>query len=437
MRDLWLGLPVLAQDMLLLLALLLPLGLIGLAVLRGFAPAPLVRAMLWRFRWANALFVLLIAVSVGLGIGLLAQERGLRAGTAQAADKFDMIVSAPGSEITMMMAAVYLQPTSVPLVPGDTYAEIADHPSVRIAAPLAFGDSHDGAPIVGTTAPFVAHLSDGALDGRAFGAEGEAVIGARVPLALGARLEPAHGTGDAAEHGAHEGTEFTVVGRMAPLGNPWDNAILVPVESVWATHGLASGHAPDSPTQLGPPFDARYFPGTPAIVVKADSLAATYGLRSQFDQRADTMAFFPGTVLTRLYTVMGDVRQAMSVMAVVTQGLVALSVMVGLMILTRLFRRNMALLRALGAPGRFVFATVWSYAATLLVSGAVLGLAVGQAATLVLSRVVSARTDIAIAAPLGWPEIHAAAGFTSLAAALALLPALTVLRQPIIAGLRA
>ena len=141
----WDMVPVLWQDILTTVALLLPALAVGGFVLRGFAPWPLVRAILWRFRGASALFVLLIAISVGMGIGLLAQERGLRRGTAQAADKFDLIVSAPGSELTVMLAAVFLQPSDMPLLDGATYDEIASHPDVEIAAPLAFGDSFGAA----------------------------------------------------------------------------------------------------------------------------------------------------------------------------------------------------------------------------------------------------------------------------------------------------
>ena len=137
MSDLWYSLPALAQDIALTFALLLPALLVGALVLRGFAPWPLTRAILWRFRGASVMFVLLIAISVGMGIGLLAQERGLRRGTAQAADKFDLVVSAPGSELSVMLAAVFLQPTDMPLLDGATYDEIASHENVSVAAPLA------------------------------------------------------------------------------------------------------------------------------------------------------------------------------------------------------------------------------------------------------------------------------------------------------------
>lgn len=436
MSDLWHALSPTTQDALWVAILLLPALIAGTLVLWGVQPLGLVRAMIWRFRWANALFVLLIAVSVGIGIGLLAQERGLRRGTAQAADKFDLVIAAPGSELTMLLAAVYLQPSDVPLLDGETYTRVADHEHVALAAPLAFGDSFGDAPVIGTTPQFVLHLTEGALTGAMFAASDEAVAGAAVPLSIGDSFTPAHGHGDAADAGAHQSVSIKVVGTMPPTGTPWDKAILVPVESVWEVHGLANGHAPAAGAQIGPPFDAAYFPGTPAIIVHSEELWANYALRSEFTRDGETMAFFPGAVLVQLYRVMGDVRQAMSVMALTTQALVAASVLAGLLILIRLFRRQLALLRAIGAPGRFVFATVWLYAALLLVVGAALGVVLGQGATMVLSRILTARTNILIQAPLGWPEIQFVAGFVTLATLLALLPAAAMLRQPILPSLR-
>lgn len=436
MSDLWDGLPVLAQDIVLASVLLLPLLVLGGVLLRGFRPLPLVSALLWRFRWANGFFALLIAVSVGMGIGLIAQERGLRVGMADAADKFDLVVSAPGSELTMMLAAVYLQPSNVPLLDGATFNALAEHERVEIAAPIAFGDSYKGAPVVGTIADFVTHLTEGQLEGRMWRTSTEAVIGAAVPLALGDAFTPSHGMQADADTGAHEGFKITVVGRMPRTGSPWDRALLVPVESVWEVHGLANGHGIEEGDRIGPPFRADLFPGTPAVIVKARSLAATYALRSEFTREKETMAFFPGTVLSDLYRVMGDVRQAMSLMSLVTQGLVAASVLLGLFILSRLFQRQLAMLRALGAPARFVMAVVWLYGVALLAIGTGLGLVLGFGAAAILSELVTQRTDILVQARLTWQEIHLALAFLGLTSILSLLPAIVVLRRPVVDTLR-
>lgn len=436
LADIWASLPAIAQDVIWFVVLLLPALLVGLLVTRGYRPFGLVRAMMWRYRWTNALFVTLIAISVGIGVGLIAQERGLRKGTARAAEKFDLVVAAPGSEVQMLLASVYLQPVDVPLIDGPTYATIQDHENVSLAAPIAYGDSYKSSPVIGTTEQFVTHLAGELAEGRMFAGIREAIAGARVPLAVGDSFVPAHGVGDTAEEGAHAGHDIEVVGKMGMTGSPWDKALLVPVESVWVVHGLASGHAPERAAQIGPPFDADYFPGTPAVLVRAEQLWANYALRSELTT-AKTMAFFPGAVLAGLHSMLGDVRQVMSVMAVLTQVLVTAGVLAGLVVLTRLYARRLALLRALGAPDRFVFSVVWTYAAVLIGAGAAVGVVVGFVAVGAISRIVTARTDILVTATLGWPEFHLVAGFVSLTVILALTPAFMALSRNVITDLRA
>lgn len=428
------ALPVAAQDAAVALALLLPGLLAGGLVLRGFAPWPLVRALLRRHRGAALTFVALIAVSVALGVGLVAQERALREGSARAAAPFDVILGAPGSELTLTLAAVYLQPADVPLLTGALMAEVAADPEVELAAPIAFGDSAGGDPVVGTIAPLLDRLG-GLAEGRAFAAHEEAVVGALSPWGLGDRIEPAHGQGEGAEAHAHGDLGYAVVGRLAPTGSPWDRAVLVPIESVWEVHGLPTGHPPGSEA-LGPPFDAAAMPGVPALLVVPRELWGAYALKTRYT-RPDLMAVFPGTVVAQVHGLLREVREAMSLMALLTQGLVAASVLTGLALLVRLFARGLALLRALGAPRRFVLAVVWGFAAALLAAGALLGLALGWLAAAVLSRLVTARTGVLVEAEVGWAEAQLVAAFASLALLLALAPALLASRRPPLRDLRA
>jgi putative ABC transport system permease protein len=444
MLDLWANQSATVQDALFALLLVMPAIIAGVIVLRGYAPGALVMAMLRRFAGVNAVFILLIAISVAVGIGLTAQERGLRQGSAAAAAKFDLVVGAPGSEITLMLAAVYLQPSDVPLLTGAQYAQLAAADGVTLAAPIAFGDSFDGAPVVGTTAAFVTYLAGPLADGVMFAQPGQAVAGAYAPVIVGQTFMPIHGVEDA-HHGAEDGEDHEdheehnaptlITGRMAATGTPWDRAILVPVEAVWMVHGLANGHAPGHDDHLGAPFDADYFPGTPAVLVRATGISALYALQSHFST-ADTMAVFPGTVLAQLHALMRDVRTAMSLLALVTQGLVTLAVLAGLMILGRLYTRHLSLLRALGAPRRFVFAVVWSYSAVLIIIGAGLGLVLGWGAATGISALITARTDVLVTASLGWTEVHLVAGFVSLTLLFATLPAFAALRRPVLDGLR-
>ena len=437
LETLWRALPNLAQDLAVTLALLAPALLLALVALRGQAPWPLARALLIRFRWTNLLFVALMALSVGLGAALLSQERGLRQAAARAADPFDVIVAAPGDEIRVLLSTVYLQPaTALPLLGPEALRAIQADPRVSLAAPVAFGDSFEGAPVVGATAAFLDRLAGPPAEGRPWTTTSEALAGARAPVTLGQTLAPAHGHGDAAEPDAHSGAGLTVVGRLPATGGPWDRAILVPIETLWELHGLAPGHAPQEAGRLGPPFDPAYFPGAPAFVLSGERLADAYAIRARHDGEG-RMAFFPGATLARLHAVLGDVREAMSLMAGLTQALAAAGVLAGLVALARLFARRFALLRAMGAPGRFVLGVVWLYAACLLGAGCLAGLALGWASAGLVSAAVSARIDMAVSASLGWPEVQLAAAAFSAASVLALAPALAAYRRAPVEDLRA
>jgi len=432
----WDNLSAFSQDFVLALFLILPTLCIGASVIRGYALWPLVSAIIWRFRGPNITFILLITLSVALSLSISALESGLRKGIAKSTDKFDLLVTAPGSETKMILATVYLEPIDIPLLSGEIFTEIEAHEKVVMAAPLAFGDSYGISPIVGTTADFLTHLSDGKIKGRMWQTSMEAVIGTLAPLEIGEKFVPSHGISFSSQNGAHADYAMQVVGRLPPTGTPWDQAILVPIEAVWEVHGLANGHAPNRLDQLGSPFDAEYFPGTPAIIIKAHELWSNYELRSEFTRSGTSMAFFPASVLSNVFKIMTNIRKAMSVMSVLTQAITACSVLMSLIIISKLFQRQMSVLRALGAPTRFVFAVLWSYCMSLLTIGALIGAFCGAATAAIVSHFVSLQTGILISAPFGWGEMHYFLSFISIMAVLSLLPAFAVFQKSIVEGLR-
>lgn len=392
-------------------------------------PWPVVAAALRRYRWTAAAFTLLVAAGVSLAVALISQERALRTGSARAADRFDLIVAAPGSQTDALLTAVFLRPGAPRLLAPETTAWLLNDPRATFVAPLAFGDSYRGAPIVGTIARLIAHLSDGLSEGRTFAARTEAVVGAASPLTLGATFRPTHGHtdhGDEAEEHEH-GVTLTVVGRMKPTGSPWDRAIVVPVELVWATHSLPDGH-PKGAETIGPPFDQERTPGIPAAVVRPDSVAMAYRLRSAYST-TESMAFFPAEALRSLYAVLGDMRRLMSLLAVVTQGLVLIAIMASVLILFRLLSPQFVTLRALGAPRRYIFAVAWGFTAALVLAGTLLGLAGGYALSLGVSRWLAGETGIALAPSLGLSEVVIVAAVCGIGLALALVPAWLMQRR--------
>jgi hypothetical protein len=81
-------------------------------------PWPMVLADLRALRWTAPAIILLVALAIASGVAIGAQEQALRQGSARAADDFDLIIGAPGSQTQLLMSAVYLQPDALPLVDG-------------------------------------------------------------------------------------------------------------------------------------------------------------------------------------------------------------------------------------------------------------------------------------------------------------------------------
>ena len=399
-------------------------------------PFMVVRATIARHRGTYLLFILLVAVATAIGVGITTQETALRVGSARAADKFDLVVAAPGSETDVVLAAIYLRPGTVPLLDSSMVGKVLNEPRAKISAPLGFGDNIRGSAIVGTVPAFADYLSGGLQEGRVFAREDEAVAGAAAPVAMGESFHPNHGRNPFLAPGVEQhAATLTVVGRMKPTGTPWDNSVIVPIESVWRVHGLPVGHA-DGDTHIGPPFDPTHVPGVPAIVIKPDTINAAYGLRNLY-RTPLSMAFFPAEALIRLYEVLGDIRELMGWLALATQGLVVIAMLAGVMAILTLHRRQFAVLRALGAPRLYIFLCVWTQIAVIAVSGALLGLLLGAGTAIVISHMITRATGIVLPAEIGPDEWSLVAGMIGFGLIVATVPAFISYRRSVIQSLTA
>jgi putative ABC transport system permease protein len=188
---------------------------------------------------------------------------------------------------------------------------------------------------------------------------------------------------------------------------------------------------------IGPPWDADDLPGVPAIAVKPASFPAAYSLRQRYRAAEDTMAVFPAEVLIQLYDLLGDVRDLVAALSVLTQVLVIGAVLLAVLATIALRRKTIAVLRALGASRLFVFATVWLSVALMLSAGAVLGLGLGYLGALAISALFAAETGVALPVALSWQEIQLVLAIILIGLVLATVPAALAYRGSVAAALRA
>ena len=148
------------------------------------------------------------------------------------------------------------------------------------------------------------------------------------------------------------------------------------------------------------------------------------------------LAIVPGVALQQLWAVVGVVETALlaTSLLVIAAGLVGMLTM----LLTGLGqrRREMAVLRAVGAGRGAVFGLIVAEAVLLATAAAALGVLLAHAGLFVVRDVVAARFGLALA--VGWPggfELAVVAGMALAAGFAATLPAWRLLRMSLADGL--
>ncbi|WP_113632661.1 FtsX-like permease family protein [Pectobacterium peruviense] len=427
----------------------------------------------WRRLWPGVLVVvLLIAMATALSISVSLQERALRMGSAKAADRFDLVIGAPGSETQLVLSSVFLQPSALTLIPAQVLTDLEKNPLVAWAAPVAFGDFYQGMPIIGTTPPLVTDNGKRQLTaGRVFNDGFEAVVGAQTGLTVGSKFSPIHGqVGTEGAH-AHDDVSYTVVGVLPADGSAWDKAILVPVNAVWRVHGIHPPHDADDahhdehdghthdetahaegdqhadehhneahPTEDDDHSDAevhehKHQAGLPAIVVKPKTIAGAYQLRSLYRSNT-TLAVFPGEVLVKLYSMLGDIRELLTYISLGTQGLVGVAVAMVAVIHLRQRQKQIGALRAFGAPRYGIFTLIWSGLMSLVSVGVLVGVGLGYLAAQAIAVVMSEKSGFVLPVTLEWEDIHFVLLLLLVAAVVLTIPAMLSYRQSPATALR-
>lgn len=146
-----------------------------------------------------------------------------------------------------------------------------------------------------------------------------------------------------------------------------------------------------------------------------------------FGRRIKALEAWAGTPL--IERDLGDMRQLVGLIAVVTQALVLLSIIASLFMLFRLLMPQFVTLRALGAPRSYVFAIAWGFTSLLIGAGVVFGLAGGYLLSFAISAWLAGRTGVSLEPTLGQGEFMLALVVFAIGLALATLPAWRVQRE--------
>ncbi|WP_373974299.1 ABC transporter permease [Chitinibacter sp. SCUT-21] len=379
------------------------------------------------------LSVLTVALSVLMLLGVERLRSEARNSFANTVSGTDLIVGARTGSVQLLLYSVFRVGSATNNIGWDSYQALAKDRRVAWTIPVSLGDSHHGFAVLGTTGDYFKYLrysENSALQfskGQPFAKTHEAVLGAHVASKMGYKLGQkivlTHGSGEGAMS-EHSDQPFTVVGILAPTGTPVDDTVHVSLDGLTAIHeGWESGSASllsstgvlaaDENRALPPPSSIT------AFYVGLKSRTAIFSYQRAVNQYTDEtlMAIMPGVALSELWQLMRIAEQALAVVS----GFVLVIGLMGMLtaLLTGLNerRREMAILRSVGARAWQIFALVMGETLLLVSAGITAGIALLYALLLackpILREVYSLNIAINAPSPLEWQLIAATllAGF--------------------------
>lgn len=403
----------------------------------------------WNRRFTLSLTVIAIALSVTMLLGVERLRTQTHDSFSHAISATDLVVGARTSPVQLMLYAVFRMGEATNNMSWASYQAISNNPMIAWSIPIALGDSHHGFPVLGTNSHYFKYFQYGDTQqlrfsqGKPFDAIFDVVLGAEVAAQRGYQL----GDSITLNHGMrvtgpkHDNKPFTVVGILAPTGTPVDRTVHVSLEAINAIHLDWIGGAPmpgfSIPAEYVKKFDLAPKEIT-ATLIGLKNRAAVFKVQREINtnDKEALLAVMPGVALEQLWQVVNVAEQslkAVSAMVVVVglSGLIAV-VLAGL----NERRRELAILRSVGARPRDLWMLLTSEGLFISLSGIVLGVALLSVLTLILAPMAQSRYGIVFNAPvISFSELQLVGAVLVVSLLASVIPGYRAYRLSLIDGL--
>ncbi|MCG9680753.1 ABC transporter permease [Vibrio sp. Isolate24] len=332
------------------------------------------------------LTILTVAISVILLLGVERIRTQAKSSFANTLSGTDLIVGGRSGQVNLLLYSVFRIGNATNNIDWKSYQEFSNHRSVKWAIPISLGDSHKGFRVMGTNHSYFEHYRYGKkqniaiAEGREFDGLFETVIGADVARSLGYEIGTeiiiAHGISDVG-FSRHDNLPFKVVGILAPTGTPVDKTVHVSLEAIEAIHvgwesGAHLGNTPSADQLEKQNFQPKQIT---AMLLGLNSKIQTFALQRQINtySKEPLSAILPGVALHELWGMMSVAEQALMAVSVFVVIAGLLGMLSSLLTSLQERRREMAILRAMGARPRHVLALLVMEASALTLVGLAVG----------------------------------------------------------------
>lgn len=390
-------------------------------------------------RATAALTVASIAVSAGLLSVVDRVRTDAQTSFANTISGADLIIGARSGDLNLLLYSVFRIGNPTSNITWNSYRKIGARPEVDWTIPISLGDAHRGYRVMGTDAGYFDHYRYADrrplefAKGRPFQSPTETVIGAEVAARLGydvgREIVVSHGLADTSFL-THDGDPFAVTGILAPTGTPVDRTVHISLSGMDLIHSSGAGRSAMRAASYEPEEIT-------AFLVGLKSKTSIFALQRHVNELQDEpmTAVIPGVALQQLWGLIRVAEYALfgvSAMVVLASVLGLLST---LLVSLNERRREMSVLRSVGARPGHIFALLLSEAAMLALLGALSGLLLLQLGILGIRQYALSEFGIQLSAGLRAFDLFVLAGILVIAVLVSIIPAWRAYRNSLADGL--
>ena len=356
------------------------------------------RSLLHR-RWPVLLIVLSLCLALTAALSVERIKTLAKSGFEQSLSGVDLIVGAPGGDVQTLLYTVFHLGEPTQNLSLESVNELLDSLPVKWWTPIALGDSHRGFRVIATDKTYFEHVQSAGNrsltleTGRLYEAPAEVVLGSEVArqlgYSLGNQVVLQHGTAELGRQ--HDDLPFEVVGILNPTGTPNDKAVFTSLEGFGLIHvGWIGGQSKFSAKDVLASVKSldQLRPKTvTAVYIGLNSRLDVFNVQRAIEEfRGQPMdAVLPGVALAKLWNLVGMTDRLFAIISAVLLLIALMSLVTMSLSNIESRRREMSLLRLVGAPSRvillllaleaFLISVLAGAGALLLVTGVEWGVA--------------------------------------------------------------
>ena len=396
----------------------------------------------------RSLSSLLTIFSIMLGTGLVVAILILRQESEQAfnqtATGYELIVGPKGSSLQLTLSTVYNIGSPIQNMPLKTYELLKNDKRVKLAIPYVLGDNYKNYRIAGTVPEIFSafEYKKGSKyklqSGEIFKEDFEAVIGSDAAEMTGLK------TGDffTGSHGieSYEGSEehgenkFRISGILEKTFTPSDKVIFVSMNSVWKIHNHESEEAQKHSGSEIDSAEADKNKTITSVFVSLRNPVYFDLLRRQINDNKfegiNAQAILPVFEIKQLFDIIGNINSILLVIAYLVIFTAAISILVSIYNSMNERRRDIAIMRSLGAGRLKIMKIILLEGLIISFTGGILGIIAGHTVVFAMKSRISKLAGIEITGLVySKGEIYLLAGTVLLGAFASLIPAVKAYRS--------